>query len=148
MTVVLLAKSHGSPGLDWIGRLPLVERINLPAWASPVAGFTIAMLAAAGVDGIRRREFRRTSFAVALAISGAALYLLLRANRSTLEAIPGHQIIREFGPALAAVVAVVVIALALRPRIGAWLAAGLVLVELVSLAPRTFAEHGRPVSAT
>ena len=142
VTVVLLAKCYGWPGLDWMGRMPLVERINIPTWGLPVAGFTIAILAAAGVDGIRRLEVRRTSLVVALAISGASLYLLLRANRNTLSAIPGDEVVRQFGLAAAAFVAIVIVALAFRPRIGAYVAAGLVLVELITLACRAHSPCG------
>ena len=144
VAALLLAKAYGLPALEWVGRLPLLERVDAPTFGLPVVGFAAALLAAAGVDGIRRAEVRRMGFVAVLAVAAAGLYLLLEENRLTLQAIPGDRVVRQIGLAAATFGVVAVVALAVRARPAAYAVTALVMVELVLLAPNPFAVRADP----
>ena len=76
-----------------------------------------------------------------------SLYILVEENATTLQFIPGDQIVEQIGLAGVAFVAIVVIVLALPMRAGAYAAVGLVILELVVLAPNPFAERRDPYVA-
>ena len=145
---LLLAKAYGFPPLDWIGRLPVFELVILPGFALPVAGFAIAVVSAAGVDGIRRRQLSVWVAATCIAVAIVATVVLLVANRSTFEAIGLRQLARQLGLATVAFIVVVVAARLLRPRWAAYSVAIVVGAELVILAPGHLAHRADPFETT
>ena len=74
VALFLLAKAYGMPGLQWIGELPVVERVDFLSFGLPCVGFALALLAATGVDGIRRAEISGRRLLVAL--GGAVVGLI------------------------------------------------------------------------
>jgi hypothetical protein len=141
---ILLAKAYGAPVVDWLGRLPVVERVNTPAFGLPCVGYALAIVAAAGVDGIRRGNVKRAWLFGGLALAGLGGVALARANRTTLEGIPGDQVVRQIGFAGLTLFTVVVVVLVMRNRAAAYAAVAVVAVELVVLAPNPFAERRDP----
>ena len=135
---------HGRGSVE----LPVVERSTLPLSGSHASG-----------SRCRTRRGARASTAFDEAGSGApgssAGSLSLssadtpgaRQNRTTLQCIPGDQIVRQVGLAGLTFVAIVVVVLAVRKADGAYAVVGLVIVELVVLAPNPFAERRDPYVA-
>ncbi len=72
---------------------------------------------------------------------------LLVINRSLLGAIPGDHLLWEFGLAAVTFAGIVVIAVFGAPRVAAAVVLGIVVVELLVLAPHPFAERRDPYTA-
>ena len=70
-SALLLAKAYGVDLLEWVGRLPGLELADVPTFGLPVAAFGLAVIAAAGVDGIRRHSLRVPVMLGALALAAS-----------------------------------------------------------------------------
>ena len=127
--VVGLAKIYDFGVLAWVGHLPVAELVVFPTFAAPVVSFAFAVLAGIGVQVLSKRDLRLRRFLLLVALAAAVLIVVL----SAVGAIEGRQTVRG---ALVAVAAVAAVALASRfDRRWAVLLAGLVVVELLWLAP-------------
>jgi hypothetical protein len=73
--LVVLARNHGVPVIESLGRLPGFDRADTFAFAPPVAGFALAVAAAIGIDALGGGELRSRRFviAVVIVVSGSAL---------------------------------------------------------------------------
>ena len=138
--VIVGWKVYGLPGSKAVGRLPLLERINFPAFFTTVLQFSIAVLVAVGIDAILRGGIRGRRLAVTTTVALIVAAVGLERSRGPLEALTGDYTLRWVG--LAAVSASVVLVAAwvmvARPswRLAAGAASALVIVvELFMLFP-------------
>jgi hypothetical protein len=135
VALLLLLKVYGFPAVQWLGRLPAGSQANFPTYFPPVCVFCLAVLAASGVQAIADGSWHKWAFLsglVAVCVAGA---WLVRANADALVASRGTEVLHHFGLAAAAAGLVVVATLGL-PRVAAqWVAAAVVVGELLLLAP-------------
>lgn len=136
----VLLKVYEFRVFDWVGRLPLLEQVVFSRYAPPLASFTFAVLAGIGVQVASSRDLRPKRFLLLLAASGLLLVIFARtgdrwsvitsATRDNAEAAWGWA-------ALFAALAIVAVLAGRRlgPRWGAILFAGVIVAELVVLAP-------------
>src|SRR2546423_12619890 len=81
VAVMFLAKDHNVALFQWIGRLPGFNRSDSVAFAPPLIGFALAVLAAVGGDSLAAGEVAGRRLVVAGAALGALLEGLLVADR-------------------------------------------------------------------
>ena len=150
---VLLLKIHGFPGFQLIGRLPLANRVNFIAFASPLVSFGFGVVIGIAIDALRAGEVRVSRLLWGIAIMAVVGVWLLIANRPVLMARPHQSSARQYllyALALAAAGGVLVAALApvriprLRP-LAAPAAATILLLELFAfLAPAVYPPRANP----
>ena len=137
LATVLLAKGYGYSGLQWVGRLPLLERLIFPQWGLPVVAFCVGVLVGIGVQGLSDGDLQRRRFltgSAALLAAVAALFLMSRSN--FIPATAGHYT-RQVALAAAATATVIAGFIGGRRR-GPILVTGAIVAELLLLAPRGF----------
>jgi hypothetical protein len=147
--VLLLVKIYDFEVLEWVGRLPVVELVFFPPFAPPVVSFASAVLAGIGVQVLWHRDLHLRRFIVLLA--GALTILIVALSRGDHLRV----IVVDLSPvwvqaALLGVfaAAAVVAASRLGRRWAALLLAGVIVCELVALAPLEFyARRADPFAA-
>lgn len=91
-STILLAKVFGFPIINDLGAIPLLNRIQIEKWVSPVAGFSIVVLSAVGVERLQLEKLRvgRMAFAAlsCILLLGAGMW----ANRDTLVHVSPDEI--------------------------------------------------------
>lgn len=144
---LVLAKIYGAPGITELGRLPLLVTANFPGFAPPVAAFAVAVLAAVGVQAVADGEVDRRLLAGG-AVLGLAVVAVL-ADRNRHELLRGANGVIPFAAALAAFVIAAVAVVAWRGRGPAVVLTGVIVVELLVLAPRgIYPERAEPYTPT
>lgn len=132
--VAVIAKIFGAPVIAEVGRLPLVVRASFPAFAPPVGAFCIAVLAGAGVQAVADGDVDRRVLAAGAVVLVALTAWLTKLARPDL--VHGSDRIVPFAGAIVAfTLAVAIVALLKGPRASVLLA-GVIVVELLALAPR------------
>ena len=140
LAAAVLLKIYEFRVFDWVGRLPVVERIVFPTFGAPVASFALAVLAGIGVNVLWRRDLELKRFVGVLATAAMLLAIFVptgdrwsvitSATREHLAAVWGR------GAVFAALaVAAVLVGWWLGQRFGAVLLAAVVVAELFVLAP-------------
>jgi hypothetical protein len=137
---LLLLKIHGLPGLQLIGRLPVVDRMNFIAFADPIVNFCLAVVVAIGVQSLAEGAVRPGWFAGLLGLLALAVAGLVLANRPVLATPPHHSPWRQYvlyAVALTAaggvtVAALVAIWLPRMRRLAALGAAAIISLELLA----------------
>jgi hypothetical protein len=134
--VVLLAKIYDFGVLGWVGRLPVAELVIFPAFAPPVVSFAFAVLAGIGVQVLWNGDLRLRRFLTLLVSALTLLVVFLSADDRLRVIVEGRQTVWARA-ALFAVLAVAAVAIAalFGRRWAAVLLAGLIVVELLTLAP-------------
>jgi hypothetical protein len=89
LSVVLLAKNHNVRYFQWIGNLPGFNRSDSIAFAPPLIGFGVAVLAAIGIHALATGDVRWRRLVVAATGLGIVVALLLTPNRPVLAAAHG-----------------------------------------------------------
>jgi len=135
IVVLVFAKVYGVPGIQWVGRLPLLELVNFPRYVLPVAGMALAMLAGIGVDAIRRRAVNVPRLIIVGTLATVVLAVATYHYRDTLRNVPHSQIYGQV--AIGTIGGLVVIGALLVPwkRPAAYVAALAVIAELLILVP-------------
>jgi len=146
----LLLKVYESRIPGWIERLPVVELIIFPTFAPVVVSFAFAVLAGIGVQVVSTGDLRLRRFLTLLA--SACVLLVVFAGTgdrwTVITSVPSDHAAAAWG--LGFVVALMtVVAVVLAARFGrrwpALLLAGLIVGELLVLAPRDiYAERADP----
>jgi hypothetical protein len=133
---LLLVKIHDVGLLEWTARLPVVKLVVFPTFAAPIVSFAFAVLAGIGIQVLWRRDLRLRRFLALVAVVLTAVALVLIARDDLRAIIEERQSVWLRG-ALFAFLAVSVVALASRfgRRWPAALLAGLIVFELLWLAP-------------
>jgi len=131
--VLMLAKTYGVGVVNWIGYLPVFNVIDFGLYLAPLIAFSIAIMAALGIDQVTSRSFRGWHAVLALAVLALSLAWLVWMNRSILDAIPNSHLLFYIAVALGLGTAATGALLATR---WGWLpvhVAVVVLIALVSL---------------
>lgn len=132
---VLLLKIYGFPALAWVGTAPIAKLTLYPVFASPVAGFSLAVVAAIGVQAVEAREVRKPILfpmlgTLALILAGLfGSHLRLFANGISPFAWS------QIGIATRAAALILAAALLPRRRLAPWLAGIAVVTELMAFVP-------------
>lgn len=138
IAAVFILKIYDFRVVAWIGHLPLLDRIIFPAYAAPVAGFAVAVLAGIGVQVLWRRDLNVKRFLVLLAGVTLVVIALTVANYRDLV-MPSFSDVAAVWERVALAGGIVVVAALLivhqRPKLAATLACAAIAAELVSLAP-------------
>jgi hypothetical protein len=140
----VLAKNHNIPLVQWIGRLPGFGQADWIAFAPPLAGFCLAVVAAIGIDALATGDVQSRRLAIGAAVLAAVVGLLLIANRPVLAAAHGAFAWRDCALAMSAAAVVLgaaVAVVALRHRswvrqVAAAMAALAVVAEVYALFPQ------------
>jgi hypothetical protein len=141
---VVLAKNHNIPFVQWIGQLPGFSQADWKAFAPPVAGFCLAVVAAIGIHALATGDVQRRRLAIGATALAAVVGLLLIANRPVLAAAHGAFAWRNYALTISAASAVLGAAVAvvtLKDRswvrqVAPAIAALAVLAEVYALFPQ------------
>jgi Bacterial membrane protein YfhO len=136
----LLVKTYNFYVLEWVGRLPVAKQVVFPVFASAVISFAFAMLAGIGVQVLWNGDLRLRRFLTLLAWSAALLFIFApTVVHWSLLTHAGHWAavvwVKAFCFAALAIAAVVLASRRNRNRLGAVLLGGVIVVELLVLAP-------------
>jgi Bacterial membrane protein YfhO len=130
--LVAIAKLYGIPPINWVGRIPPLDKILFYRYLPPVATLSLAMLAAAGIDRVARGRVRMWQPIVS---AGAVLALVFLAvgslRRGWLAAVPGDHLWAQLGFA-AILLAMVGVAVAAN-GLGRFRGGGLALIVLMGV---------------
>jgi hypothetical protein len=144
LAVVFLAKNHNVRFFQWIGKLPGFDRSDTIAFAPPLIGLGLAVVAAIGIHALATGEIRSRRLVLSTAVFGVLLAVLLIPNRPVLAVAHDAFARRNYAIAIGAGAAVLAaaFAVALFRRLS-WLravapavAAIALLVELYTLFPQ------------
>lgn len=146
IAVGLLLKLLDLHVLSWLGRLPVLNRLQFLFYATPVAGFAIAMLAAVGVQVLWKRDLHLKRFALMASVALLVLVaiVLVDSNWDQLTKPSTGYSIEAWVRAAVGAVGVIVAALLVHrglPKLAGVLATGLIAAELINLAPMNFYQH-------
>lgn len=149
--ILVLAKIYDVGMLEWVGRLPAAESAIFPIYAAPVASFAFAVLAGIGVQVLWSRDLRAGRFFVLFGVLLTVLLATLAVSGRLGEIRAGPEKV-WLGGALFAYLAVGAVLLSSRlgRKWAACLLAGVVLAELLWLAPlpsRTYPTRADPFVA-
>jgi hypothetical protein len=133
--VLLVAKTYGVDAVNWVGHLPVFNVMFFAVYFAPAIAFSLAMLAAFGVDQITRGGLRGWHLLAGAAFLALLLGWLVWLNRGILDDIPGEHLAISLifaGGALLAAVAVVAAGRwrLISPQVTALLIVGLIAAEL------------------
>ena len=103
--VVLVAKWHGVPIVNWVGHLPILSVIDFPQYGAAPATFSVAMLAGMGLDNVARARWRWLHLGLAFVAFASLLGWLMWLNRGSLETIPTRHLLVHVGIAVGFAVA-------------------------------------------
>jgi len=95
VAVVVVLKMHGYPGVQWLGMLPISNLAVWPAFAPPVANFSLAVAAAIGVDAIARGHVHRLLLVFVAGVVIVLVRILYLMDRVAWHTIP-YDITRHF----------------------------------------------------
>ncbi len=139
IAAIFIWRMYGMTGYESVGRLPVFELALTPTFSSPVIAFCLAALAAIGLDAIMRSALSRVRLGAGIAILLLLATLALGWYEPVLLASNGLRVLRSIGLAFCAVLIVILAAYSARrlPLAAAVVAAGMVLVELTILFPRS-----------
>lgn len=146
----LVLKTFGFGLVNFVGMLPVLERIKFPTFAVPVLAFAVAILAGIGVQVLAKRDLKLKRFLIFFGIACAAFLAiaLTDGNWGRLTTPPGRHILGVWGRAglgVLGVLGAVFLTLKRRPHWAAIVACGVVILELLSLAPRNiYAQRADP----
>jgi hypothetical protein len=137
---LLLVKVYNFGLLEWLGRLPVVERVDFLVFGPPVIAFAFSVLAGIGVQVLWKGDLHVRRFLILLASTLSLLALLVfTGDRWKLITHPSSEYQREvWGRAALFGLLVVISALVFARFKGRWaaaLAAGVIIAELFTLAP-------------
>lgn len=104
-TVLIIAKLHGVPIINWIGALPFFNVTDIGLYFAPAAGFSIAFLAGMGLDHIIAGRARVWQGLLSLAALAGLLAWVIWLNRGLLDAIPERHLTVQVGFAAVLVMA-------------------------------------------
>ncbi|MEE8346716.1 MAG: YfhO family protein, partial [Dehalococcoidia bacterium] len=128
--VLMLAKTYGVGAVNWIGYLPVFNVIDFGLYLPPLIAFSIAIMAALGIDQVTRMSFRGWHAVLALAVLALSLAWLVWMNRSILDAIPNSHLLFYMAVALGLGTAATGALLATR---WGWLSVRVAVVALIAL---------------
>jgi hypothetical protein len=137
---LLLLKVYDFGILEWVGRLPVAERITFALFATPVVGFTFAVLAGIGVQVLWKSDLDVRRFLILLASTAALLAVLaVTGDRWKLITQPTvHYELKVWGRAAAfglLVIGAALLSVRFKSRWWAFLAVVAIVAELFTLAP-------------
>lgn len=153
--VVMVAKWHGMPAVNWLGGLPILEVIDFTQYLPAPIAFSLALLAGLGLDQIWRAGWRWWHLLLAVVVLMSLIGWLVWLNRGVLESIPNIHLALHLGFASGLIFTAAVVLLAIRlslvpSQAGAVLMVGLIAVELFAFTTPTkgeFAALARAVYA-
>jgi hypothetical protein len=133
------AKLYGAPGVNELGRLPLLVQTLIYIFGTPLLSFSLVLLCAAGVQVVLTHRIGfKTALAAACVFAGYAVFASLL-NRPALEQAGLRHALSTLGLAVVAGGAVL-LCVALLPRwsmrLAAVAAGAVAIAELAILAPR------------
>ena len=134
---LLALKIYGAPVISLISHLPGASQTLWNTWGTPEVALPIALLAGIGIESVFAGQVNLRIFAGLLAMGlGVAAYFVV-ADRHLL---PLGSVFTIGGWGLAALTGAVVVALAVwqHPRWSGVLIVGVIVIELLVLAPRGF----------
>ena len=135
----LFVKTYGFGVLDWVGQLPVAKQVVFPVFGSAAITFAFAVLAGIGIQVLWNGDLRLRRFLTLLASSaGLVGIFLLTGNRwSMVTSASGDWAAVAWGKAVCfAVLAIAAVVLASRRnQLGAVLLGGVIVAELLVLAP-------------
>ena len=153
--ILLLGKTYGVGAVNWVGHLPFFNQMFFAVYFAPPIAFSLAMLAAFGVDQLMGRDIRTWHVLAGAGFLAALLGWLVWLNRSILDTIPGDHLAISLAFAGGVVLAAGVVTALGRwrvfsPQIAAILIVGLMTAELFAYTIPTKGEfagiadvHGR-----
>lgn len=89
-TVLLLSKRYGLPGLNAIGALPFFNMVDFPKYEECSLSICVSILAAIGLERLRRRDLSRRAQTVALVTAALLIPVALWFARHTTASEPGQ----------------------------------------------------------
>ena len=139
-SLLLLAKIYNFHVLGWVGGLPILNQVNFPLFAAPVAMFGVAVLAGVGIQVVWTRDLVVSRFLIFLVFGVVVLAVVARSGDNwDLVTAPSHStIFRAWTIAAVGGLLVAVCALIARyvdARVVASIAGLAIIVELFVLAP-------------
>ena len=123
------------PLVRFVGDLPFFERVAFVAWASPIVAGSLSVLAGLGVESIRRRLVRPKDLAAAVGVLLVFVGWGLVLNAEAFSAFDNRSLAIAFGLPVATIFGLVWVVLRCPVRWSALAVLGLVIVELLVLAP-------------
>ena len=144
------ARNHAVPVVQWLGRLPGFDRADAIAFAPPLAGFGFAVAAAIAIDALVEGEVERRRLGIGVvAVFMLATILVLTGSGSYLRDVAAARVWLLVGAVAGAVIVVAAFLAVLHPngrRICAGVAASSLLTELFLLfpAPSLYAPRVNP----
>jgi hypothetical protein len=137
--VLVLAKIYDFGLFGWVGRVPIVELVIFPIWAAPVASFAFAVLAGIGVQVLWSHDLRLRRFLAFFAVAMTAVVVVLSMSDRLRAIFEERQTIWLRGALVAALaVAAIVLSSRLGRRWAAVVLAGVIVAELLWIAPFSF----------
>ncbi len=132
------AKLFGVPGINELGRLPVLVQMLIYIFGTPILSLSLALLAAAGVDALAIGRLPIRAILAAGVLFGGYLAFATFANWAVLINAGKPHALATLGLAGAAGVAILACAVftSHRPALAAGAACLVVFVELAALAPR------------
>ena len=131
--LVMVAKWHGVPAVNWLGGLPILDVIEFTQYPPAPIAFSLAMLAGVGLDQVYRRGWQWWHLALVLVSLSSLLGWLVWLNRGALDSIPNTHLALHWGFAGGLIFTVVVILLAVRRGLAPSQVAVALLVGLIAL---------------
>lgn len=143
VAMLLLAKTFGMPGVNALGRLPILNVTLIQKWSAPVTGFCLALLASVGVHHLITSRGRASGSWIFIVFSWLSFGGLVM-NWEKIDTAPAMQIMASLGAAFVFATAVwllINVRHLLHPVLAGLSCCCLVAVELFMYAPRNVYQH-------
>jgi hypothetical protein len=135
VAALVLLKMYGFAVVQWAGLLPAASQEDFPRYFPPAVAFSLAVLAAAGIQAIADGSWIKWRLLSGLAAVAVVGVWLVNGNRAELAASPPTDVISHYGLAVVAALAVLLACVGHPRKRYQWVATAAVIGELLLLAP-------------